>query len=203
MKCFAVITVSSFLLGCQLNFLHFMIWGSNCCWFIQNKPFWQQILSSYKYESRGDFLLSFFTFELRACLKTHRDSCNTKFPQQHNMLKKILLKCFCKYYLSTIIPKFKKWELLGIRGRLFRTQIFQSVVCTISNMYFVVDSTKMQLFGEFRRSNMSPLLWSLRVTRHCFCFSNTIHIVHSSSYIHMCKYTCAWGLKIEKEQGNI
>ena len=61
-------------------FLHFMIWGSNCCWFIQNKPFWQQILSSYKYESRGDFLLSFFTFELRACLKTHRDSCNTKFP---------------------------------------------------------------------------------------------------------------------------
>ena len=76
-KYFAVITVSSFLLGCQLNFLHFMIWGSNCCWFIQNKPFWQQILSSYKYESRGDFLLSFFTFELRACLKTQRDSCNT------------------------------------------------------------------------------------------------------------------------------
>ena len=46
----------------------------------------------YKYESRGDFLLSFFTFELRACLKTQRKLMWYKISIATSC--KILLKCF-------------------------------------------------------------------------------------------------------------
>ena len=91
-------------------------------------------------------------------------------------------------YLSTIIPRFKKWELLDIRGRLFRTQIFQSVVCVSQICILSLTQQKCNSLGSSGGQTCHPFfdLWG----------SQDIAFVSATQFIlyilvqYICVYLC-------------
>ena len=94
-------------------------------------------------------------------------------------------------YLSTIIPRFfKKWELLDIRGgRLFRTQIFQSVVCVFQICILSLTQQKCNSLGSSGGQTCHPFfdLWG---SQDIAFVSATQFILYILVPIHMCVYLC-------------
>ena len=90
-------------------------------------------------------------------------------------------------YLSTIIPRFfKKWELLDIRGgRLFRTQIFQSVVCVFQICILSLTQQKCNSLGSSGGQTCHPFfdLWG---SQDIAFVSATQFILYILVYLYMC-----------------
>ena len=106
-------------------------------------------------------------------------------------------------YLSTIIPRFfKKWELLDIRGgRLFRTQIFQSVVCVFQICILSLTQQKCNSLGSSGGQTCHPFfdLWG---SQDIAFVSATQFILYILVPIHT--YVCILvhgGWKLERSKG--